>query len=293
MPKDGPDLDNADVAEKLDEVATLLEAQEANRFRVQAYRNAADTVRGLPRSVAELLDEGGVERLEELPSIGDTLARSIATMVRSGTLPQLDRLRGEVDPEELFATLPGIGPGLAERLHRKLHVDSLEDLEAAAYDGRLRAVDGFGEKRTRGVRAALDARLRRIRRPAQQGGGAPPLPGVEALLDVDREYREKAAAGELPTIAPRRMNPSGEAWLPILHTRRDGRDYTALFSNTPLAHRLGRTRDWVVVYPENGAGQRPFTVVTERRGPLEGRRVVRGRELECRAAYGVGSEAAA
>jgi hypothetical protein len=52
------------------------------------------------------------------------------------------------------------------------------------------------------------------------------------LLDVDREYREKAAAGTLRLIAPRRFNPTGEAWLPVLHTRRGQRRYTALFSNT-------------------------------------------------------------
>jgi hypothetical protein len=150
-------------------------------------------------------------------------------------------------------------------------------------------VDGFGDKRIEGIRAALDARLRRVRRAMRPGA----LPSVEELLDVDREYRAKAAAGELPTIAPRRMNPSGEAWLPILHTRRDGRDYTALYSNTPLAHRLDRTHDWVVIYPENGAGQRPFTVVTERRGALAGKRVVRGRERECREAYGAAAGAAA
>jgi putative hydrolase len=89
------------------------------------------------------------------------------------------------------------------------------------------------------------------------------------------------------------MNPGGEAWLPILHTRRDGRDYTALYSNTPLAHRLDRTHDWVVIYPENGASQRPFTVVTERRGALAGKRVVRGLERECREAYGAAEGAAA
>ena len=289
MPNAAPELDNQAVADKLDEVASLLEAQRANRFRVEAYRAGARTVRELSRPAAEILEEEGVDGLEALPAIGETLARAIRTMVRTGSLPQLDRLRGETDPESLFRTLPGIGPALAERIHHELHVDSLEDLEAAAYDGRLASTPGFGSKRLEGIRAALSARLRRVRRSSARTSEPP----VEEILDVDREYREKASAGDLPTIAPRRMNPSGEAWLPILHTRRGGRDYTALFSNTPLAHRLGRTRDWVVVYPENGAGQRPFTVVTERRGPLEGRRVVRGRERECRAVYGVGSGTAA
>lgn len=272
--------ENDSIAEKLDEVATLLETQHANRFRVAAYRRAADTLRSLDEPVAALLEREGVEGLEHLPAIGETLARAIATTVRSGTLPQLERLRGDIDPEALLRTLPGIGPELAERVHHELHVDSLEDLEAAAHDGRLAGVDGFGPKRLEGVRAALAQRLRRVRRERPR---AEPPP-VEELLDVDAEYRDKAARGALPTLAPRRMNPSGEAWLPVLHTRRGGRDYTALFSNTPLAHRLDRTDDWVVIYPDNGAGARPYTVVTERRGPLAGRRVVRGREAECREA---------
>lgn len=281
MPQAPPDVTNAQIADRLDEVATLLEAQHANRFRVAAYRSGASTLRDLARPVAEILDGEGIEGLERLPSIGDTLARSIRTMVRTGSLPQLDRLRGEVDPEELLSTLPGIGDALAERVHHELHIGSLEDLEAAAYDGRLEALEGFGPKRLEGVRAALAARLQRVRR--RGAGGA--LPPVVELLDVDREYRDKAEKNQLPRIAPRRMNPTREAWLPILHTRRGETDYTALFSNTPLAHRLGRTDDWVVIYPENGASERPFTVVTERRGTLKGRRVVRGREDECRELY--------
>ena len=56
---------------------------------------------------------------------------------------------------------------------------------------------------------------------------------------MDREYREQADAGKLPRIAPRRFNPSRAAWLPVLHTRRGQRAYTALFSNTARAHRAG------------------------------------------------------
>jgi hypothetical protein len=109
-------------------------------------------------------------------------------------------------------------------------------------------------------------------------------PSIEALLDIDEEYRKQAAAGLLPKIAPRRFNPGGEAWLPILHTERGPWHFTVLFSNTARAHQLGRTHDWIVVYfhadtePE---GQR--TVVTETTGPLKGERVARGREAECHA----------
>jgi hypothetical protein len=107
---------------------------------------------------------------------------------------------------------------------------------------------------------------------------------VEELLDVDREYREKAEAGVLPRVAPRRFNPRREAWLPILHTYRDDQHYTALYSNTPRAHRLGTTRDWVVLYGD-GQPQGQWTVITARHGPLRGRRIVRGREAECTRHY--------
>jgi putative hydrolase len=110
-------------------------------------------------------------------------------------------------------------------------------------------------------------------------------PSVAELLDVDREYREKAAAGQLQHIAPRRFNPSGEAWLPVLHTRRGSRRYTALFSNTARAHRAGKTRDWVVLYSDNGVGEGRHTVITAAFGPLRRRRVVAGRETECIAVY--------
>ena len=107
-------------------------------------------------------------------------------------------------------------------------------------------------------------------------------PAVELLLDVDREYREKARAGLLPKVAPRRFNPEGKAWLPVLETRRGDRRYTALYSNTALAHELGKTRDWVVLYfARPGEPEEQVTVVTETHGRLNGQRVVRGREQEC------------
>jgi hypothetical protein len=103
---------------------------------------------------------------------------------------------------------------------------------------------------------------------------------------VDYEYRRKAEDGELPKIAPKRFNPGNEAWLPVLHAVRGEWHFTALYSNTELAHKLKRTRDWVVIYfYDSDHVERQRTVVTETRGPLVGRRVVRGREAECRSYY--------
>jgi hypothetical protein len=276
-----PHPQNTAVAARLEELAALLEIQGANPFRVEAYRRAADLVHGLDRPVGEILQADGIMGLERLPAIGTTIARAIRDLVETGRLPMLDRLRGESDAVTLLTSVPGIGVRLAERLHHDHGIDTLEELEAAAHDGRLVAIRAFGEKRIRGVREALAARLGRVPRSAPVA----PEPGVEELLRIDREYRREAVAGTLRTIAPRRFNPRREAWLPILHTMQGDRHYTALFSNTARAHDLGKTRDWVVIYVDGGRGERQYTVVTASRGPMQGKRVVRGREAECLAYY--------
>lgn len=285
----GPD--NAGLARRLDEVAALLEEQRANPYRVRAYRNAAATLRALERPVAEVYAERGLDGLEALPGIGESIARSLRAMLTTGRLPMLERLRGASDPETLLMTVPGIGRKTAELLHEELGIDSLEALELAAHDGRLTELAGIGEKRLAGIRDLLAVRLGRVRDAAPHPHERQPAPPVADLLDVDREYRHRAAAGELRRIAPRRMNPEGRAWLPVLHTERGGHHYTALYSNTPRAHRLGRTRDWVVLYCDGGDGERQYTVVTAPSGPLRGRRVVRGREEACALHYRGADEA--
>jgi putative hydrolase len=105
------------------------------------------------------------------------------------------------------------------------------------------------------------------------------------LLGIDRQYRDLAVRDRLLRIAPRRFNPEGRAWLPILHAERDGRHYTAMYSNTIWAHELGTLRDWVVIYREDKKLGGTWTVITARMGPLKGKRVVRGREAECAAYY--------
>jgi putative hydrolase len=278
---------NPEIAGRLEETAAVLEQQQASPFRVRAYRDAAAAVRTLPVSVATLYKDGGLPELERIPGVGPNIARAIREVVLTGRLPMLERLRGESDPVLLFSSVPGIGPRLAERLHQELGLSTLEDLEVAAHDGRLEALPGFGAKRVAAVIDALHRRLGRVRAQAPLSAVSPP---VAELLDVDREYRDSADAGRLPMIAPRRFNPERQAWLPVLHTTRGSRHYTALFSNTALAHRLRRTHDWVVIYSDGEREEHQATVVTARVGPLAEHRVVRGREGECLGYYGEGGK---
>jgi len=289
---------NGEIARQLDRVGDLLELEEANPFRVRAYRRAADELRALDRPAADLYARGGESRLREISGVGEGLAGAIAEIVETGRFGLLDRLESERSPEEVFRRLPGIGEKLAARLRDELGVTTLEELERAAHDGRLARVEGVGEKRVRGIRDALAGMLgrssrRRARERVEAGGGDGAggeairhrRPPVELLLDVDAEYRRKADAGELRRIAPRRFNPEGEAWLPVMEVERDGWEMRALFSNTRRAHELDRTRDWVVIYWDSDGEHGQATVVTGHSGELEGRRVVRGREPECREHY--------
>jgi hypothetical protein len=203
-------------------------------------------------------------------------------MLTSGRWSQLDRLQGDAAPARLFMTIPGVGPALARRLADDEDIETLEELEIALQPGG-RPIPGFGRRRRQLVLSQVSERLGRIRT-ARRGVGPVTPPPVALLLDADRLYRERAAAGQLRLIAPKRFNPEGAEWLPVMHARRDDWHLTLMWSNTARAHELGKTRDWLVVYfRKDGQPEGRCTLVTETRGKLAGQRVVRGREPECEA----------
>ena len=276
---------NHEIATKLREIATLLREQRANPFRVNAYLHAAQTLDQLDEDVGELLHARGIKGLVDLPAIGEGIARSIYEYLATGRMSRLESLHGAADPIAVLRSIPTIGLQLAERIFDELHIDSLEALENALHDGRLAKIEGLGDKRRQAIEAWLQQHLDRQRRRPR---GKPTIsePPVALLLDIDRDYRQRARAGMLSKIAPRRFNPDHRAWLPILHTTRDGWHFTALYSNTARAHDLNRVFDWVVIfYYDDDHRENQHTVVTETHGPLAGKRVVRGREAECRRHY--------
>lgn len=286
LPAPGPD-ENRTIAVRLREYADLLEQQADDGFRIRAYRAAADAAEALHRPLRDIRAEGGIDALIALPKIGRGIAGAISAMLDHGVWPQLDRLRGEATPERLLRTIPGIGAKLASRIASEADIETLEDLESV-----LRLSPGklpfIGPRRRTAILDTLSARLGRMRRPTARPAPSDALPPVSLLLDADQLYRSRAEAGTLRLIAPRRFNPTGEAWLPVMHARRDDWHLTALFSNTAQAHELGRTKDWVVVYfHRTGETEARATIVTETHGALAGKRVVRGREAECATHYGL------
>ena len=138
-------IHNADIAAIFDEIADLLEIEEANPFRIRAYRNASRTLQGLGEEAKTLLAQD--EDLTRLPGIGKDLAAKIEEIVESGRCLALEKLRkaSVLGLTELLK-IPGLGPKRVHALYHELDIHTPEQLFRAARDGRLRQLAGFGEK---------------------------------------------------------------------------------------------------------------------------------------------------
>ena len=148
-------MENAQIADVFDEIADLLELQEANQFRIRSYRDAARTVRDLSQRLEDMVANN--EDLTELPNIGDSTSSKIHEILKTGTCEQLEELRGEV-PEGLtqFMKVPGLGPRTAMELYRELGIETLEDLREACEQGKVRELKGMGEKSEQNILEGIE-----------------------------------------------------------------------------------------------------------------------------------------
>jgi len=146
---------NAEIADAFEELASLYELDGAVVYRVTAYRNAAKAIREAGVSVSEMARQG---RAEELAGVGRTIAEKIDALLETGSIPSADKLKARIPPGLVEITrIPGLGPKRARLLHERLGVESIDDLRAAAEQGRLKDVQGFGRKAEENVLAALAA----------------------------------------------------------------------------------------------------------------------------------------
>src|SRR5581483_11278007 len=133
-------LSNEDVSAVLQEISERLQRTGDNPFRVAAYHKAAAAILAGGKNVATIYEQEGQKGLRRLPGVGKSLARLIAGFLRQGRSQKLDRLRQQDHGLSLLRTLPGVGKRLAERLQESLGTNSLEEVFAAACDGRLRRI---------------------------------------------------------------------------------------------------------------------------------------------------------
>lgn len=154
---------NSDIADIFNEIADLLEIEEADPFRVRAYRRAAMSVENLSNELSESVEKG--EDLTKLPGIGKSIAEKIKEIVKTGKLKQLKDLQKKT-PAELgeMMKIGGLGPKRVEALHEQLHIDSLADLRKAIDKHEIRDLEGFGEKTEQKIKEELERGAKRDKR---------------------------------------------------------------------------------------------------------------------------------
>ncbi|MGA2110695.1 MAG: DNA polymerase/3'-5' exonuclease PolX [Anaerolineales bacterium] len=201
-------MDNQEVAEKFDELADLLAIQGESSFRVNAYRRAAETIRGLGRDLGEITQAG---ELQKIPGVGQAIAEKIEQLLATGKMQALERVRKEVPPGLLeLLQVPGVGPKRAALLWKELRISNLSKLEKAARAGKLRDLRGLGPGVEKNILAGIEALARRTGRIPI--GTAWPLaqellerlrqqPGVRAAEPAGSLRRRKETVGDLDLLA--------------------------------------------------------------------------------------------
>ena len=165
-----PMVTNRQIGEALSSIATMLERQNGNPYRIQAYRNAARGVLDLPEPAALILARG--EPLP-IPGLGQRLRARIAEFVQTGTMTFYDDLFMQSLPEGVrnLMAVEHIGPRTAIRLYEELGIDTPEKLWWAAQQQRIRKLPGFGARSEERLKEAV-ARLRKGSNTASLNGAA-------------------------------------------------------------------------------------------------------------------------
>lgn len=201
-------LHNADIAAVFEEIADLLEIEDANPFRIRAYRNAARSVGEYGKELAEVLAAGG--EVPHLPGIGADLAQKVREIATTGKCALQLKLESELPPAitELLR-IPGLGPKRVRALWHELDIQTVAQLHRAACDGRIRTVPGFGVKTEANIRQALEAHLNTERR-FKLAAAAPyaealaawlrAIPGVHRVTVAGSYRRMRETVGDLDIV---------------------------------------------------------------------------------------------
>lgn len=205
---------NEDIAVIFDEMADLLEIEDANPFRVRAYHNAARTIRSLGQDLNKMLENG--EDLTRLPTIGKDLAAKIAEILITGHTKALDNLHQEVPASlETLLKIPGLGPKRVKLLYQDLHIKTLKQLENAAHRGRLQQLPGFGAKIEQRILESIAAHRstekRFLHHVARQYGEPlvaylKAVPGVKDVVIAGSYRRGKETVGDLDILVAAKVN---------------------------------------------------------------------------------------
>ena len=195
--------ENDAVATLLEEMADRLEARDVD-YKPNAYRRAADNIRGHTVAVERLHEEGGEDAISEIDDVGDAIAAKTAEYLETGTIGELEDLREELPVEmDALTAVEGVGPKTVASLYDALGVETLDDLEAAAEAGEIRDIKGFGEKTEANISENIPF-AREARKRSLLGEARPLADRVVDFLDGRAEVKAVETAGSIrrwrPTI---------------------------------------------------------------------------------------------
>ena len=155
-PPDTP-MDNEQIAERFNDMASLMEVRGEDPFRLRSYRMAAEAIETWPTPMTEIAKNQGAAGLQELPGVGKAIAGKIVELIEKGTFDAWERLTAETPATVLdLLGLPGVGPKTAAMLHQKFKIASLDDLREFAEGGGLEMVDGIGPKTAERIKRNLN-----------------------------------------------------------------------------------------------------------------------------------------
>ncbi|HEX4813628.1 MAG TPA: DNA polymerase/3'-5' exonuclease PolX [Nonomuraea sp.] len=184
---------NDDVADVLEEYADLLAITGHEDFKIRVYQKAARSIGAYPDDVAGY-DAGALRRI---PNVGESIAAKVAEYLRSGTIRQLEELRGRIPAGVRALTrIPALGPKRAMVLHERLGVDSPESLESAIGAGALHGLPGFGAKTEENLLHGI-ALLRDAGARVHLGVAMPLAEDIVAALEAVHGCRRCGYAGSL------------------------------------------------------------------------------------------------
>ncbi|ELY51198.1 DNA polymerase/3'-5' exonuclease PolX [Natronolimnohabitans innermongolicus] len=147
---------NAEIAGRFEEFADLLEADDVE-YKPRAYRRAAENIQAHPVPIADRIEDGDEEILDEIDGVGDAISSKVVEYVETGSIEELEELRAELPIDIADITrIEGVGPKTAGKLYRELGIETLDDLEAAAEASEIQAVKGFGPKTEENIRDGIE-----------------------------------------------------------------------------------------------------------------------------------------
>lgn len=207
-------MTNTELADTFTQIADLLQIKGEVIYKILAYRKAAESLTGLGREARAVWEEGGIPALIEIPGVGKAIAEKIDELLSTGELEFLNKLSAEI-PASLaeLMPVPDLGPKKIKLFYDELGVKTLEELETAAKDGKLRGLAGMGEKSEAKILAGIESLRRRV----ESGGGRIPiekawpfaqeqlaflrgLPGVTAAETAGSLRRMRETVGDLDLL---------------------------------------------------------------------------------------------